>query len=155
MSKEFDNDEVIQITKEHEEYQKMISSVAAGNDIEVEQKMQSNLAVARRVSGLDGEHMEKFERGLRQEVEVRRKRRDEEQRQRRQEEQSQETRAESTDEPEVTGRIAEVRRGRGSAGLIRGGRTRPASKAKLKGMEEKENTEAKEKMEGKVRSRKS
>ena len=32
-----------------------------------------------------------------------------------------ETRAESTDEPEVTGRLAEVRTGRGSAGLVRGG----------------------------------
>ena len=32
-----------------------------------------------------------------------------------------ETRAESTDEPEVTGRLVEVRTGRGSAGLLRGG----------------------------------
>ena len=37
------------------------------------------------------------------------------------EEQLGETRAESTDEPEVTGRSAEVRIGRGSAGLARGG----------------------------------
>ena len=37
------------------------------------------------------------------------------------EEQSGETRAESTDEPEVTGRTTEVRTGRGSAGLVRGG----------------------------------
>ena len=32
-----------------------------------------------------------------------------------------ETRAESTDEPEVTGRLVEVRTGRGSTGLVRGG----------------------------------
>ena len=37
------------------------------------------------------------------------------------EEQLGETRAESTDEPEVTGRTTEVRTGRGSAGLVRGG----------------------------------
>ena len=36
------------------------------------------------------------------------------------EEQTKET-AESTDEPEVTGRTTEVRTGRGSAGLVRGG----------------------------------
>ena len=45
------------------------------------------------------------------------------------------TRAENTDEPEVPGKSAEVRTGRGSAGLVRGGdervgRTRPAGKAK-------------------------
>ena len=37
------------------------------------------------------------------------------------EEQSEETRAESTDEPEVTSRLMEVRTGRGSAGLVRSG----------------------------------
>ena len=36
------------------------------------------------------------------------------------EEQLEETRAENADEPEVTGRLAEVRTGRGSAGLVRG-----------------------------------
>ena len=44
------------------------------------------------------------------------------------EEQSEETRAESTDEPELTGRFAEARTGRGSAGLVRS--TRPAEKGK-------------------------
>ena len=44
----------------------------------------------------------------------------EEQEQRRQEQQE-ETRAESTDEPEVTSKLVEVRTGRGSAGLVRGG----------------------------------
>ena len=38
-----------------------------------------------------------------------------------QEEQQEETKAESTDEPEVTGKLAEMRTGRGSAGLVRGG----------------------------------
>ena len=36
------------------------------------------------------------------------------------EEQSEETRTECTVEPEVTGRFAEVRTGRGSGGLVRG-----------------------------------
>ena len=35
-------------------------------------------------------------------------------------EQLEETRAENADEPEVTGRLAEVSTGRGSAGLVRG-----------------------------------
>ena len=37
-----------------------------------------------------------------------------------QDEQLEETKAESTDEPEVTGRLVEMRTGRGSSGLIRG-----------------------------------
>ena len=87
-----------------------------------------------------------------------RKERGEEQEERRQEEQGQntgeeqaskasecvsakrETRAGSADEPEVTGGLAEIRTGRGSAGLIRGemrgvGQTRPAEKAKERVME--------------------
>ena len=36
-----------------------------------------------------------------------------------QEEQQEETKAENTDEPEVTGRLAEMRTGRGSSGLVR------------------------------------
>ena len=38
-----------------------------------------------------------------------------------QEEQQEETEAESTDEPEVTGRLAEMRTGRGSSAFVRGG----------------------------------
>ena len=53
------------------------------------------------------------------------------------EEQLRETRAKSTDEPEVMGRWAEVRTGRGSSGLIRGGdergRADEARKGKGKG----------------------
>ena len=65
------------------------------------------------------------------------------------EEQLRETRAKKTDEPEITGRLAEVRTGRGSAGLVRGemrgvGRTRPAGKAKEMVMEERVNMKGEE-----------
>ena len=74
------------------------------------------------------------------------------------EEQLRETRAKKTDEPAITGRLAEVRTGRGSTGLVRGemrgvGRTRPAGKVtgrvmeemvNMKGKEEKEELEEKE-----------
>ena len=53
------------------------------------------------------------------------------------EEQLEETRAENADEPEVTGRLAEVRTGRGSASLVR-----PAGKAKERATEGKANTKA-------------
>ena len=71
-----------------------------------------------------------------------------------QEDQLKEARAESTDEPEVTGRLAEVRTGRGSSGLVRGemrgnGRTRSAGKAKDRVIGEKAATEAKEELEAK------
>ena len=61
---------------------------------------------------------------------------------------SEETRAESTDEPEVTSRFAEVRTGRGSAGLLRGGDERcwadeTCGKGKGKGNGEKGEHESK------------
>ena len=69
-----------------------------------------------------------------------------------------ETRAESTDEPVVTGRLVEVRTGRGNAGLVRGemrgiGRTSPTEKAKERVMGEKASMEAKEEWEAKEHSR--
>ena len=86
---------------------------------------------------MNEEQMKVMECGVRWAVEARRKgarkkqRRQEEQGQNSgqehgkqmrfgQEEQREETRAESTDEPKVTGRLAEMRTGRGSAGLVRG-----------------------------------
>ena len=70
-----------------------------------------------------------MECGIRWAVEARRKGRGAEKEQRRQEEQEQqrrgepleEMRTESTDEPEVTGRFAEVKTGGGSASLVQGG----------------------------------
>ena len=59
----------------------------------------------------------------------------------------------------MTGRLAEVRTGRGSAGLVRGemrgvGRTRPTGKAKERVTEERVSMKAKEEaLEGKEQSR--
>ena len=97
-----------------------------------------DLATARGFIGQEHRQVEMLESGIRRPVEARRKGRGEEQQQWRQGEQGQnpgqeqskqrkqvrfgedeqlwETRAESTDEPKVTGRLAEVRTGRGSAG---------------------------------------
>ena len=91
-------------------------------------------------SGLDEEQMKVLECGVRWAVENKRTGRGGEQEQTRkeeqeqttgqeqgkkvrcrEEEQSEETRAESTDEPEVTSRFVEMRTGRGSADLVRGG----------------------------------
>ena len=73
------------------------------------------------------------------------------------EEHLEETRAKSTDETEVTGRVAEVKTGRGSASLVQGGvdghGTRHVVNARLKDMEEKENREERETREAKAFSR--
>ena len=66
------------------------------------------------------EEQRREEQEQRRQEEQEEEQRREEQEQRRQEQQE-ETRAESTDEPEVTRRPVEVRTGRGSAGLVRGG----------------------------------
>ena len=116
-----------------------------------------------------------MERGLGWTVEARRKGRGEEQEQWRQgeqgqeqrkqgkevrfgeEEQLEETRAESTNELKETDGVTEVRTGRGSAGLVRGGDercqvTRPAGKAKEKVTEERVSMKAKEEPEVKEQS---
>ena len=100
-----------------------------------------------------------MECGIRWAVEARRKGRGEEkqQEQRRREEPLEEMQVESTDEPEVTSRVAEMKTGRGSASLVQGrwtdmkSWTRPVEKEKT--TEEKENTRAKEDEEAKERGR--
>ena len=129
---EEDRKVMVRMLEENEDNRKIIESICEGSDAEVEQALQNY-----RTADL-------MERGLRWAVEARRKDRREEQEQRRQEEQEQipeqeqgkkarfgeeeepleETRTESTDELEVTGRLAEVRTGRGRAGLVRGGAER-------------------------------
>ena len=108
--------------------------MSEGSEGEVRQKVQNYLATIR-MSWMSKEIFEHLEGGVWKAIEARRKERREEHEQRRQEEQEQipeqelgeeegrleETRAESTDEPEVTGKLAEVRTGRGSASLVRGG----------------------------------
>ena len=170
-------DEVLRRMEENEEFQKNIDWVSEGSEGEVQQTVQSYLAKIW-MSWMNKEKFEHLEGGVWRAVEARRKERREEQKHRRQEEQEQipgqeqgkkvlfgeeegpleETRAESTDEPEVTGRLAEVRTGRGSAGLVRGemsgiGRTSPTEKEKERVMGEKASMEAKEELEAKEHSR--
>ena len=121
-------DEVLRRMEGNEEFQKIIDWVSEGSEGEVQQKVQSYLATIR-MSWMSKEQFEYLESGVWRAIEARRKERREEHKQRRQEEQElgeeekplEETRAESTDEPEVAGRLVEVRTGRGSAGLVRGG----------------------------------
>ena len=133
---------MVRMLEENEDNRKMIESMSEGSDVDMEQTLQNYRTACRDVLEWDQEQVGMMERGLRWAVEARRKerreeeeQRREEQEQRRQEEQEQipeqelgeeeerkeETRAESTDEPEVTSRPVEVRTGRGSAGLVRGG----------------------------------
>ena len=127
---------MVRMLEENEDNQKMIESMSEGSDVDMEQTLQNYRTACRDVLGWDREQVGMMERGLRWAVEARRKERREEQEQRRQEEQEEqrreeqeqrrheeqeETRAESTDEPEVTSTPVEVRTGRGSAGLVRGG----------------------------------
>ena len=120
------------------------------------------------------EQYEHLESGVWRAVEARRKGRTEEQEQQRQaekgqntgqeqskqgkqvrfgqEDQLKETRAESTDKLEVTGRTTQVRTGRGSAGLVRGGdERRQADETSRKG--KRASTGAKEELEAKEDSR--
>ena len=134
-------DEVLRRMEENEEFQKIIDWMSEGSEGEVQQKVQNYMAETR-MSWMNKEIFEHLEGGVWRAVEARRKekggknkkhRRQEEQEQipgqeqgkevrfGEEEEQLEETRAESTDEPEVTGRLVEVRTGRVSAGLVRGG----------------------------------
>ena len=128
---------VIWVWEETEEFRTIVENVSGGSDVDVERKMRYWASKLQERPGRDI-----MECGLRWAVEARRKERSEEKRQQEQEEQRrqarqeqskqdkqvrfgdeeqfEETRAESTDEQKVTGGLAEVRTGRGSAGLVRG-----------------------------------
>ena len=132
---------MVRMLEENEDNRKMIESISEGSDVEVEQALQNYRTAGREVLGWDQGQADLMECGLRWAVEARRKgRRQQEEEQRRQGEQGQhpgqeqskqdkqvdlgdqeQARAKSTDEPEVMGRLAEVRTGRGSSGLVRGG----------------------------------
>ena len=145
--RECDKDSTIRMIEGSEGYQKIVKMISEGSDEEY--GMQCFRAELREKSGLDENQMKVLECGVRWAVEARRKERSEEKRQqeheeqRRQakqgqnarqelskqgkqvrfgdEEQFKETEAESTDEQKVTDGLAEVRTGRGNAGLVRGG----------------------------------
>ena len=135
---ESEKEAVIRMFEETELYRKIVEDVSGGSDVDVERKMRHWASKLKERPGGDI-----MECGLRWAVEARRKEREEEKRQQVQEEQRrqarqeqskqgkqvrfgdeeqfEETRAESTDEQKVTDGLAEVRTGRGSAGLVRGG----------------------------------
>ena len=126
--------------EENEVSRKLMDVISEGSDVEMEQALQSYRTAGREVLGWDQGQANMMECGLRWAVEARRKgRRQQEEELRRQGEQEQhpgqepskqdkqvdfgdeeQARAKSTDEPEVMGRLAEVRTGRGSSGLVRG-----------------------------------
>ena len=132
---------MVRMLEENEDNRKIIESIPVGSDVEVEQALQNYRTAGREVLGWDQGQADLMECGLRLAVEARRKgRRQQGEEQRRQGEQGQhpgqeqskqdkqvnlgdeeQARAKSTDEPEVMGRLAEVRTGRGSSGLVRGG----------------------------------
>ena len=136
---ESEKEAVIRVWEETEEYRTIVENVSGGSDMDMERKMRHWASKLQERPGGDI-----MECGLRWAVEARRKKRGEEKREQEQEEQEQvpgqeqgkkvclgeeeepleETRAKNTDEPEVTGRVADARTGPGSASLVRGGDAR-------------------------------
>ena len=132
-------DEARKWFEEHQEYLKILDCTSEETEEEVQQKVQNYLACMQKVSWMTKEEFEHLEKLVRQMVETRRNGMDEDQDQRRQAQQGQEqskqgkqvrfgdeqqlgkTGAENADEPEVMRRTTEVRTGRGSTGLVRGG----------------------------------
>ena len=160
--RECDKDAVIRMTEQNQVYRKFIEGLSAVSDFEAEWMTQEYVRQCREVMGWTQEQAEMMECGIGWAVEARRKGRGEEkeQEQRRREEPLEEMRTESTDEPEVTSRVVDVKTGRGSASLVQGGGwtdmmswTRHVVKARVKEMEEKENMEERETWEAKEVSR--
>ena len=103
------------MTEQNQGYRMFIEGLSAVSDFEAEWMMKEYVRQCCEVVGWTEEQAEKMECGIRWAVEARRKGRGEEK------EQEQRRRAESTDEPEVTSRVVEVKTGRGSASLVQGG----------------------------------
>ena len=142
---ESEKEAVIRMLEETEEYRKIVDDVSGGSDVDMEWKMRYWASKLRERPGADI-----LECGLRWAVEARRKGRDKqggktEQEQSKQgkqvrfgeEQQLGKTGAENAGEPEVMDETTEVRTGRGSTGLVRGGdercRADETSKGKGKG----------------------
>ena len=158
--RECDKDAYVQMIEQEEAYRKIVDEMWGGNDFEVEWLVQDYMRMNRETLGWTQEQAEMMGCAIRWAVEARKKGRGPEKEQRRREEPLEEMRTEGTDEPEVTGRFAEVETGRGSASLVQGGGwtdmmswTRHVVKARVKEMEEKENMEERETWEAKEVSR--
>ena len=135
---ESEKEAVIRMLEETEEYRKIVEDVSGGSDVDVERKMRHWASILQ-----ERPRGDVLECGLRWAVEARRKRRDKQQEQRRQAKQGGKDRTgteqarqasafrrrqqlgktgvENASEPEVMGRTTELRTGRGSTGLVRGG----------------------------------
>ena len=151
---ESEKEAVIRMLEETEEYRKIVDDVSGGSDVHMEWKMRY---WASKLRERPGAHI--LECGLRWAVEARREGRDKQEEQRRQAKQGEKTEqeqskqgkqvrfgeeqqlgktgAENAGEPEVMDKTTEVRTGRGSTGLVRGGdercRADETSKGKGKG----------------------
>ena len=135
---ESEKEAVIRMLEETEEYRKIVEDVSGGSDVDVERKMGHWASILQ-----ERPRGDVLECGLRWAVEARRKGRDKQQEQRRQAKQGEKTEqeqskqgkqvrfdeeqqlgktgVENAGEPEVMGRTTELRTGRGSTGLVRGG----------------------------------
>ena len=114
--------------EENEASRKMIESMSGWSEVEMEEKRRFCLAQYQKLLGWSKEQMEQLDRSIRRTVEEKRKARVSGKTEQGQDkkvrfgeaELVEETRAESTDEPRVMSRLAEVRTGRGSACLVQG-----------------------------------
>ena len=135
---ESEKEAVIRMLEGTEEYRKIVDDVSGGSDVDMEWKMRYWASKLRERPGADI-----LECGLRWAVEARRKGRDKQEEQRRQAKQREKTEqeqskqgkqvrfgeeqqlgktgAENAGEPEAMDKTTEVRSGRGSTGLVRGG----------------------------------
>ena len=140
---ENEKEAIIRMWEENEASRKLMDVIPEGSDVEMEQALQSYRTAGREVLGWDQGQADMMECGLRWAVEARRKERDKQQEHRRQAKQGEKTEqeqskqgkqerfdekqqlgktgVENASEPEVMGRTTELRTGRGSTGLVRGG----------------------------------
>ena len=128
-TQECDLDAAIRMIEENEDSRKMTESMSEGSDEDMERTLQNCRTAGYEVLGWSQEQVEMMERGLRWAVEARRKgRRQQEEEQRRRGEQGHHLGQEQSKQgkhmrcgDEEQFEEAEVRTGRGSAGLVRGG----------------------------------
>ena len=119
---------MVRMLEENKDNRKMIENMSEGRDEDMERTLQNHRTAGYEVLGWSQEQVEMMERGLRWVVEARRKgRRQQEEEQRRREEQGHHLGQEQSKQgkqvrcgDEEQFEEAEVRTGRGSAGLVRG-----------------------------------
>ena len=124
---ENEKEAIIPMWEENEVSRKLMDVTPEGSDVEMEQALQSYRTACREVLGWDQGQADMMECGLRWTAEARRSDGGKESKDSTQERNKARKaskwilQAKSPDEPEVMGRLAEVRTCRGSSGLVRGG----------------------------------